>query len=150
MLFLSDNFFSNFLQPYKPWGLNFFTLLFFLPTMVFGYLRKCPEVSSGCLLCFITGILYHSTYQRKFMILDQCVITTCLTYFMYFGFTISWYFLGTCFCLVNLIVGYFICSLGHNSVLYHSCLHIISNLGIGLLIQGCFENTCPLYREKLK
>ena len=39
------------------------------------------------------------------------------------------------------------CSLGKNSVFFHSFLHLDSNIGICLMIQGCFEKECPLLEK---
>ena len=54
------------IKPYIPFGLNFWTVFLFLVTAQEGYRQNCDLISMGCLLCFLTGILYHGSYPNTF------------------------------------------------------------------------------------
>jgi len=139
----------SYLVGYEPFNMNFMTLIFFLLPITFGLSQECPIVSLGSFICFISGMLYHGTYTHLYYIIDRIVVFINVTYFIIFGFTYTIYYLGACLCLVTLIIGYKKLSFGENGVLFHSCLHFISNVGICLLIQGCKEDRCVLYKRDI-
>jgi hypothetical protein len=143
---LNNNLQNKFeVELYKPCGLNFYTILFFFLPIIVGFNKDCPQIAWGSVMCFITGLLYHGTYNKYFKIIDQIIIMGCLVYFIFRGTTMTIYFLGTITAFIMLIVGYKLLSFSKNGILFHSMLHCISSIGIYFLIEGCIESKCPLY-----
>jgi hypothetical protein len=133
------------LQFYKPFGLNFYTTIFFLAPTFYGLVESCPQVSIGSFACFVAGLLNHATYQKHIAIVDRVVVAFCVVYFSVRCATWTWYYLGMVLAVVILVVGYNFFSFTANGVLYHSFLHLASNIGICLMIKGCAQASCPLY-----
>ena len=127
-----------------PFGLNFYTTIFFLGPTFIGYKKNCNQIGFGSLLCFISGSLYHSSYNILLKTLDQCIISSSIIYFIYNGATMTLYFYGTLLCFLILVIGYINLSYSDNGILFHSILHVVSNIGIYFLIEGCVESKCPL------
>ena len=132
------------LQHQVPFGLNFWSMLFFVPSVAVGLALECPQVAYGAGACLITGLLYHGTYNKTFRRIDQGVLSACVVYFLAAGQSPTRHFGGACLCAALLLVGY--CTLSHRAsgVLYHSLLHFISNIGICMLTVGCSQTKCPL------
>lgn len=129
---------------YKPFNLNFYTMIFFLLPIILGIQYNCIIISKGTFLIFIIGLLYHSTYIKILNILDKTTIIVCLIYFLINGITYTIYFVFTNLCALFLLLGYKYLSYSENGIIYHSLIHFISSMGIVFLILGCNQEKCKL------
>ena len=125
-----------------PFGLNFHTVLFFIISIINGFINDCYQISYGSIMCLITGLLYHSTYNIYLKIVDQFIVILCIIYFIIVGATKTLYFLYTIIILIILIIGYIFLSNGKYGIFFHSILHIFSNIGIYFLVKGCIQTKC--------
>lgn len=124
---------------YIRYGLNFKTSFFFLLPLFYSYYNNLFDITIGCLLCLITSIINHATYDYIFNILDKIVNSICLIYYsiIYFNNNIWYYLMLICLLFVVYIIK--ISKLSYNidyGIYIHSLTHFIGNIGIIFLIKA--------------
>ena len=125
---------------FKPGGLNYHTVFFFLIPVIIGIKKEYYDISRGCLLIMISGSMYHYTYLKEFEILDKIMILFCFIYYFTLGYTYTYYYLISIMSMLISITIYKILSYSKYGILFHSLIHLISSTSISLLIFGCLEN----------
>ena len=125
---------------FKPGGLNFHTISLFIIPVIISIKKEYYDISRGCLLIIISGLMYHYTYIKAFEILDKIMILFCFIYYYTLGYTYTYYYLISIMCMLTSITIYNTLSYSKYGIVFHSLIHLISSTSICLLIYGCSEN----------
>ena len=133
---------------YKPFGVNFHTLFFFVIPLVIGIKRHYYDVSRGCLLVIISESGYHATYCKEFEILNTIVVSCCLLYYMILGYTYTLYYLTSLVSAMSSILIYKYLSKSRYGIIAYSTFHLLCSFGISTLIIGCDKlNECLILKK---
>ena len=124
--------------------LNLLTSFSFLFTSIHSYKRNYIFLTLGCVLCLITSIIYHGSllFCKKISfitrIIDMIVAHSCIVLFLYNYLSYHPLNLITIGCLIYLFLVYsvFKKSSTKNGDLWHSSIHIVSNIGVSCLIEA--------------
>jgi hypothetical protein len=124
---------------YEPMGLNFYSsFLFLLPTF-YSYKNKQYHVSIGSGFVFIISILNHGTYNSTLNMLDKLFSILCICYFSITYASLNiYFFLSILITIISLTEFIYFKSSYHptHAVQYHSIIHIMTSMGILLLIES--------------
>ncbi len=131
---------------------NLLTSCCFIWTMFHARLRNCRLLEIGCVSCLVTSVLYHGSrtfahslpwlvvvFRLVDMIICQCcVIVGLLVSYQCASF--HWLYIGTIVSVAYIFSMYYIFRASERTVngdMWHSSLHIVSNIGISFLIEAC-------------
>ena len=124
---------------YKPFSYPFWSSFLFLLPIYYSYINKQYQILFGSGLVFIVSILNHGTYNSKLNMLDKIV---ALTSICYFGISYASWNIFYLLTLLITIIGltefiYFRVSFHPtHGYKYHSIIHIMTTMGILLLIES--------------
>lgn len=124
--------------------LNLITSFSFLFTSIHSYKRNYIFLTLGCILCLITSIIYHGSllFYKKISfitrIIDMVVAHSCIVLFLYNYLNYHPLNLITLGCIIYIFLVYsvFKKSYSKKGDLWHSSIHIVSNIGISCMIEA--------------
>ena len=128
--------------------LNLITSFSFLFTSIYSYYSNYLLLTVGCIMCLITSIIYHSSllFYKKISfisrIIDMTVTHICILIFSYNFFNFHPLNLVTLGCIIYIFLVYTIFKKSNSKRgdLWHSSIHIESNIGIISMIEAYKRN----------
>ena len=124
--------------------INLITSFSFLFTSIHSYKSNYFFLTLGCILCLFTSIIYHGSllFNKKLpsitRIIDIVVTHSCVLFFSYRLLNYHPLNLITLGCIIYIFLVYsvFKKSYSKRGDLWHSSIHIVSNIGISSMIEA--------------